>query len=170
MHYSLWCEWISSRADHAIDKAGKSVYVPFPLTHTTHHQREEHCNKRKKQLFLEQKLFLCVSKLSMVFISLKKCYSSNVFSWRWGWIRPKRGCLSYGSILRIPQTIWVWTCPVPLYPPQIPHGLTRASAVRDRWLTTWATARPSLNVNSHVKFYCLLSVQLWSEISSITLA
>jgi hypothetical protein len=38
--------------------------------------------------------------------------------------------------------------PVPLCPPQIPHGLTwartRASAVRSRRLTTWAMARPSL--------------------------
>jgi hypothetical protein len=36
--------------------------------------------------------------------------------------------------------------PVPLCPPQIPHGLTRAwtraSAVRDRRLPTWAMARP----------------------------
>jgi hypothetical protein len=37
--------------------------------------------------------------------------------------------------------------PVPLYPPQIPHGLTRAriraSAVRGRRLTTWGMARPT---------------------------
>jgi hypothetical protein len=37
--------------------------------------------------------------------------------------------------------------PVPLFPPQIPHGLTRdrnrASAVGDRRLTAWATARPN---------------------------
>jgi hypothetical protein len=36
--------------------------------------------------------------------------------------------------------------PVPLCPPQIPHGLTwdrtRASAVGGRWLTAWAMARP----------------------------
>jgi hypothetical protein len=36
--------------------------------------------------------------------------------------------------------------PVPLCPPQIPHGLTwdwsRASAVSGRWLTAWAMARP----------------------------
>jgi hypothetical protein len=32
--------------------------------------------------------------------------------------------------------------PVPLGPPQSPHGLTRASAVRGRRLTTWAMARP----------------------------
>jgi hypothetical protein len=35
--------------------------------------------------------------------------------------------------------------PVPLYPPQIPRGLTRdrnrASAVSGRWLTAWAMAR-----------------------------
>jgi hypothetical protein len=31
--------------------------------------------------------------------------------------------------------------PVPLCPPQIPHGLTWASAVRGRRLTAWATAR-----------------------------
>jgi hypothetical protein len=38
--------------------------------------------------------------------------------------------------------------PVPLCPPQIPHGLTRdrtqASAVRGRRLTAWAMARPSV--------------------------
>jgi hypothetical protein len=66
----------------------------------------------------------------------------------------------YVSILRTPQMIWVWRAtvewywqgkpeelgekpvPVPLCPPQIPHGLTRertrASAVRGRRLTTWA--------------------------------
>jgi hypothetical protein len=32
--------------------------------------------------------------------------------------------------------------PVPLRPPQIPHELTRASAVRGRRLTAWAMARP----------------------------
>jgi hypothetical protein len=36
--------------------------------------------------------------------------------------------------------------PLPLYPPQIPHDLTRArtraAAVESRWLTIWATARP----------------------------
>jgi hypothetical protein len=71
---------------------------------------------------------------------------------------------TYVSILRIPQMIWVWRAtvewywqgkteelwekpvPVPLCPPHIPHRLTRArtraSAVRDRRLTTWAMARP----------------------------
>jgi hypothetical protein len=70
----------------------------------------------------------------------------------------------FASILRIPQMIWVcratvewyidgkteelWEkpVPVPLYASQIPHGLTRAQtqtfAVRGRWLTTWAMARP----------------------------
>jgi hypothetical protein len=41
--------------------------------------------------------------------------------------------------------------PVPLYLPQIPHGLnrerTRASAVRDRRLTAWDMARPTNKVN-----------------------
>jgi hypothetical protein len=40
--------------------------------------------------------------------------------------------------------------PVPLCPPQIPHGLTRdrtrASAVGGRRLTAWATARPNWGV------------------------
>jgi hypothetical protein len=66
----------------------------------------------------------------------------------------------YVSILRIPQMIWVWRAtvewywrgktkelgekpvPMPLCPPQIPHGFTRASMVRGRWLTTWAMAWP----------------------------
>jgi hypothetical protein len=42
--------------------------------------------------------------------------------------------------------------PVPLRTLQIPHGLTRlrtrASAVRGRWLTAWAMARPILNLVS----------------------
>jgi hypothetical protein len=37
---------------------------------------------------------------------------------------------------------------VPLCPPQIPHGLTRASAVRGRRLTAWAMARPDLSLYS----------------------
>jgi hypothetical protein len=71
---------------------------------------------------------------------------------------------TYVSILRIPQMISVWRAtvewywqgkteemggkPVPglLCPPEITHGLTRArtraSAVRGRRLTTWATVRP----------------------------
>jgi hypothetical protein len=40
--------------------------------------------------------------------------------------------------------------PVPLCPPQIPHGLTRArirsSAVRGRRLTTWAMVRPYIDL------------------------
>jgi hypothetical protein len=71
---------------------------------------------------------------------------------------------TYVSILRIAHTIWVWRAtvewycqgksdelgekpvPVPLCPPQIPHGLTRTrtrtSDVRGRRLTTWVIARP----------------------------
>jgi hypothetical protein len=41
--------------------------------------------------------------------------------------------------------------PVPLCPPQISHGLTqartRASAVRGRWLTTWAMAWPKCHLH-----------------------
>jgi hypothetical protein len=40
--------------------------------------------------------------------------------------------------------------PVPLCPPQIPHGptrdRTRASAVRGRWRTVWAKARPYIRI------------------------
>jgi hypothetical protein len=83
----------------------------------------------------------------------------------------------YVSILRIPQMIWVWWAtvewyrqekteepgekpvPVPLCPPRIPHGLTRAqtraSAVRGRRLTTWAMARPP-----YWLYCCLLSENL----------
>jgi len=43
------------------------------------------------------------------------------------------------------------TCPVPLCPPQIPHGLTRArtraSAVRGQRLTAWAMARPKVHLS-----------------------
>jgi hypothetical protein len=78
---------------------------------------------------------------------------------------------TYVSTLRIPQMIWVWRAmvewywqgkteelgekpvPVPLRPPQIPHGLTRVSAVRGRRLTTWAMARPSGNrFHAHTAF------------------
>jgi hypothetical protein len=50
--------------------------------------------------------------------------------------------------------------PVPLCPPQIPHGLTRArtraSAVRGRRLTAWTTARPSdfhTAINFGMRYY-----------------
>jgi hypothetical protein len=70
-------------------------------------------------------------------------------------------------VVHPPDYIWVWRAmvegycwgkteevrerpvPVLLCPPQIPHGLTRArtpaSAVRGRWLTAWAMARPTLS-------------------------
>jgi hypothetical protein len=74
--------------------------------------------------------------------------------------------LPLADILLIPQMIWVWratwlltgkteelgekSVPVQLCPRQIPHALTRtrtrASAVRGRWLTAWATARPACSV------------------------
>jgi hypothetical protein len=84
--------------------------------------------------------------------------------WRWGRSSTQAWMPTYVSILRIPQMIRVWRetvewywqgkteelgkkpVPVPLCPPQIPHGLTRtrtrASAVRGRRLTNWALARP----------------------------
>jgi hypothetical protein len=86
---------------------------------------------------------------------------------------------TYVSILRIPQMIWVWRAtvewywqekteelgekpvPVPLCPPQIPHGLTwertRASAVRGRRLTTWAFLG-----NLHVAVSCCSRVLCFS--------
>jgi hypothetical protein len=95
------------------------------------------------------------------------CYYSetSVFSPEDGVGQTQAWTPAYVSILRIPQMIWVWRAtvewyidrrkpeklgekpvPVPLRPPQIPHGLTRArtwaSAVRVRRLTTWAMARP----------------------------
>jgi hypothetical protein len=49
--------------------------------------------------------------------------------------------------------------PVPLCPPQIPHGLTqartRASVVRGRRLTAWAMSRPEWDVTPHLSsLYC----------------
>jgi hypothetical protein len=98
---------------------------------------------------------------------------SQFLSWRWGGSSTQAWMPTSVSILRIPEMIRVlksdggmiyWQgkteelrekqVPVPLCPPQIPHGLTpqilhgltrartRASAVRGRWLTTWAKARP----------------------------
>ena len=72
--------------------------------------------------------------------------------------------------------------PVPLCPPQIPHGLTRDSAVRGRRLTAWVMARPPTQVITHesiikiggniFKIYiftlyfeiqiCVLTVHLWA--------
>jgi hypothetical protein len=86
-------------------------------------------------------------------------------------LAPKRGCLLTLAYYAFPR--WYefgerrWNdiltgkteelgdkpVPVPLYPPQIPHGLTwartRASAVRSRRLTTWAMARPLSHLLGH---------------------
>jgi hypothetical protein len=91
------------------------------------------------------------------------------FSWTWAGSSTQAWLPTYVSILRIPQMIWVWRAtvewywqgktekvgekpvPVPLCPPQTPHGLTRgrtrASALRGRRLTTWAMARPVICVS-----------------------
>jgi hypothetical protein len=92
-------------------------------------------------------------------------FNLGFFFWWWGGSSTQALMPTYVSILRIPQMIWVWRAtvewytdrgkqknsgenpvPVPLYPPQTPHGLsrtrTRASAMRDRRLMTWAMARP----------------------------
>jgi hypothetical protein len=104
--------------------------------------------------------------------SFHYCYMTNLnitsirmfFPWRWGGSSTLAWMPTYVSILRIPQMVWVWRAtvewywqgtteelgekpfPVPLCPPQIPHGLTwartRASAVTGRRLTAWAMARP----------------------------
>jgi hypothetical protein len=88
-----------------------------------------------------------------------------LFPWRWGGSSTQAWMPTYVSILRIPQLIWVWRAtvewywqgkteelgekpvPVPLCPPQNPHGLTRASHGRipgsrpgqsmDLWWTEW---------------------------------
>jgi hypothetical protein len=85
------------------------------------------------------------------------------FPWRWGGSSTQAWMPTYVSILRINQMIWVWRAtvgmiygqtkteelgekpvPVPLYPPQIPHGLTRARtrASAGRRLTALSMARP----------------------------
>jgi hypothetical protein len=59
--------------------------------------------------------------------------------------------------------------PVPLCPPQIPHGLTRdrtrASAVGGWRLTAWAMARPDTNVktinNNSTKIKCFVHFAGW---------
>jgi hypothetical protein len=51
--------------------------------------------------------------------------------------------------------------PVPLCPPQIPHGLARDRAVRGRRLTAWGMARPS-------RFsYCNLKVKRYGNVYDI---
>jgi hypothetical protein len=75
--------------------------------------------------------------------------------WRWGGSSTQASMPTYISILRIPQMIWVWRATVEWYidggkrknseinlsqclcPPQIPHGLTWAFAVRFTKLYTW---------------------------------
>jgi hypothetical protein len=114
-------------------------------------------------------------KWEVPYFSLHHTFHSSVFAnsatfpfpflpWRWGGSSTQAWMPTYVSILRIPQMIWVWRAtvewywqvkteelgekpvPVPLCPPQIPHGLTRARtrdcAVRGWRLTTWAMARP----------------------------
>jgi hypothetical protein len=99
--------------------------------------------------------------LSVLFCALP-CF----FPWRRGGSGPSVDACLYASILRIPQMslesdggMIYWQrkteelrgkpVPVPLCPPQIPHGLTRArtqaSVVRGRRLTTWAMAQPALS-------------------------
>jgi hypothetical protein len=97
------------------------------------------------------------------------CSQSVFSSRRWGGSSTQAWMPTYVSILRISQMIWVWRAtvewhwqgkpeelgekpvPVPLCPPQISHGLTRArtraSAVTGRQLTTWAMARPCQSVS-----------------------
>jgi hypothetical protein len=101
----------------------------------------------------------CLPELLVLF----SLWSLTFFPWRWGGSSTLAWMPTYVSILRIPQMIWLWRAtvewywqgkteelvekpvPVPLFPPQIPYGLTRArtraSAVRGRRLTTWAMAR-----------------------------
>jgi hypothetical protein len=82
-----------------------------------------------------------------------------------GWVRPKSGCLPLSYHIRHSpddmslesdggmiycqgktEELGEKPVPVPLYQPQIPHGLARARtqayAARGRRLTTWAMARP----------------------------
>jgi hypothetical protein len=82
-----------------------------------------------------------------------------------GWVRPRRGYLLTLAYYSSPdmslernggmidwqgkiEELGEKPVPVPLCPPQIPHGLPRArtpaSAVRGRRLTTWDRARPSV--------------------------
>jgi hypothetical protein len=54
--------------------------------------------------------------------------------------------------------------PVPLCPPQIPHGLprarTRASAVRGRRLTTWAITRPRNRIYSSLDLTSTIALRI----------
>jgi hypothetical protein len=75
----------------------------------------------------------------------------------------------YGALME-----WYWQgkteelgekpVPVPLCPPQIPHGLTRlrtqASAVGGRRLTVWAMARPGLQLRSYVEVILFVSLTI----------
>jgi hypothetical protein len=117
----------------------------------------------------------------------KRSGRRRFFSCRWGGSSTQAWMPTYVSILRNPQMIWVWRAtvewyidgkteelgkkpvPVPLCPPQITHGLTRArtraSAVRGRRLTTWAMARrektlTSFNINNVNGDYITLESKL----------
>jgi hypothetical protein len=115
------------------------------------------------------RLNLCVSKFFFARLHTDSLAitSATIFSpWRRGGSSTQAWMPTYVSILRILQMIWVWTAtvewywqgkieelgekpvPVPLCPPQIPHGSTRARtrvyAARGRRLTTWAMAHGPL--------------------------
>jgi hypothetical protein len=107
--------------------------------------------------------------------SVRYCHKCTLFSW---WRVPQQMLRTHRSLEAYCATLWWrwlvfsffrvmehrWNLidggkpkysgekpvPVPLCPPQIPHGLTRdrtqASVVRGRRLTAWAMARPRLTV------------------------
>jgi hypothetical protein len=79
-----------------------------------------------------------------------KAYCATLW-WRWSgiFIFPSNGAPVEWNWQGKTEVLGEKPVPVPLCPPQIPHGLTRdrtrASAVRGRRLTAWAMARPFLN-------------------------
>jgi hypothetical protein len=58
--------------------------------------------------------------------------------------------------------------PVPLCLPHIPHGLTRASAVRRRWLTAWTMARPNTRSWSYTCDASLRLSSMWRKWSQLS--
>ena len=86
-------------------------------------------------------------------ITILKAYCTTLW-WRWSvfFIFLSNGAPVEWIYRGKPKYSGEKPVPVPLCPPQIPHGLsrdrTRVSAVRGQRLTSWAMARPSLKCKS----------------------
>ena len=101
--------------------------------------------------------------LAFFLACLRTMSFAEIISRRWqtkGWIRNICRMILTGGR----QGTWRNPVPVPLYPPQISHGLTMnrtwVSAVRERRLTVWAMTGPHIHSNlSNVQRYSKYQLQ-----------